>query len=117
MLNMVGLLSLRGLDTNSKMKLVRHQDKRYDIQELRRQGLLELYQSYQSKPVLECDYVVSFIGLEGSKACLFGVYRVKGRKSASEVPLPDDFVYLVCDSNQESHSPEQQIAATSTIRI
>lgn len=93
MLNIVELLSLRGLDTDSKIKLVRHQDKRYDIQELRRQGLLELYQSYQAKPVFECDYVVSFIGQESSKACFFGVYSVRGRKPASEVPLPDDFIY------------------------
>jgi hypothetical protein len=59
------------------------------MEELCRTGLLEAYQSYQSKPVFdECDYVVSFIGLEQSKARLYGVYRVKGRKPASEMTLP-----------------------------
>lgn len=91
MLNIVELLSLRKFDVNCKIKLVRHQDKRYDISKLIRDGLFELYQSYQSRPVFDCDYIVSFLGIEGSKARMIGVYQVKDRKPASAYPLPSDF--------------------------
>ena len=88
------LLSLRGIQAASRVKLLRHQDKRYNIGELRRQGLIELYQSYQSSPILDnCDVIVAFIGLEQARARLFGVYRVLGRRAAEEMPLPADFKY------------------------
>lgn len=93
MLGILELLRTRGLDTDARVKLVRHQDKRYDVLELERKGLLELYQSYQSRPVFECDYIVSFIGLENSLARLHGVYRVGERLKASERPLAADFEY------------------------
>lgn len=93
MLGILELLAPRGLDVKARVKLVRHQDKRYDVTELVRQGLLELYQSYQSKPVFECDYIVSFIGVENSRARFHGVYRVGGRLAAAERPLAPDFEY------------------------
>lgn len=92
-MNIIELLRLRGLPENVRVKLVRHQDKRYDVQELYRTGQLDTYQGYQAKPIFECDYIVSFIGLEGSLARFIGVYRVLGRRSAREVPVPPDFLY------------------------
>lgn len=92
-MNIVELLSLRGLDVTAKIKLVRHQDKRYDFRELVRKGVFDLYQSYQYRPVFECDLIVSFLGMEGAKACFYGVYRVQGRKAAIDKPLPDGFEY------------------------
>jgi hypothetical protein len=92
-MNIVELLSLRGLDTNTKIKLVRHQDKRYDVRDLYRKGYFDIYQSYQGRHVFECEYVVSFVGWESSQARFVGVYRVKGSKPASEVPLPAGFPY------------------------
>ncbi len=104
MITITEMLALRGLDTKAKVKLVRHQDKRYNIEELCRKGLLEVYQSYQSRPVFkDCDFIVSFIGMERSRARFYGVYRVKDRKRAREKPLadgipsylasPDDYYY------------------------
>lgn len=93
MMNLVELLQLKGLDTTKKIKLVRHQDQRYDVEELRRRGQLEIYQSYQGKPIFDCDYVISFTGMEGTKAKLFSVYTVLAKKSANDVPLPKDFIY------------------------
>ena len=90
-MNIVELLALRGLDTSAKIKLVRHQDKRYDVKELYRNGHLDTYQSYQGGPIFECDYVVSFIGLENRRARLVGVYEVRGRKPAREAPVPSGF--------------------------
>jgi hypothetical protein len=92
-MNIVELLRLRGLDQSAKVKLVRHQDKRYDVKEIYRTGHLDTYQSYQSSAVFGCDYIASFIGLNGSLACFVGIYKVLGMKSAPEVPVPDDFPY------------------------
>src|SRR5688572_16151710 len=93
MLGILELLIPRGLDPKSRTKIVRHQDKRYDVHELERKGLLDLYQGYQSKPVFECDYIISFLGLESSRARFHGVFRVVGKTAASDRPLPADFEY------------------------
>lgn len=87
-LTITELLSLRGLDIKADVKMLRHQDQRFDLEDLQRKGLFELYQSTQGRPILECDYVVSFMGEERSKARLYGVYRVKGKKSARGMLLP-----------------------------
>jgi hypothetical protein len=93
-MNIVELLALRGLNTKAKIKLVRHQDKRYDVWELYRTRYLDTYQSYQSKPVFaECEYIVVFIGLDSSRARFVGIYRVNGSKPAIEIPLPSDHLY------------------------
>jgi hypothetical protein len=90
-LNIVELLSLRGLLLSARIKLVRHQDKRFDVHELIRDGYFEVYQSFQSKPVFDCDFIVSFVGMENAKARLIGVYRVVSRVPASQSPISPDF--------------------------
>ena len=92
MLNIVELLELRGLDASARIKLVRHQDRHFDVEALRREGLFDVYQSFQSKPVFDCDYIVSFTGMEQGRARLVGVYRVTDKMPASEAPLPRNFV-------------------------
>jgi hypothetical protein len=83
------LLTLRGVDTTKKIKIVRHQDTGHDLSELVDAGLMDLYQSYQPRAVFECDYIISFLGWEGSKARFLGVYKVAGRKNASEKTYAD----------------------------
>jgi hypothetical protein len=95
-MNIAELLHLRGLPRDSAVKLVRHRDdKRYDMAELQREGLIELYQSYQTNRSVynACDVVVSFIGEQHSRARLYGVYRVGKEHQASEFPLPPKFKY------------------------
>jgi len=93
-LHIAELLRLRGMNTDLNIKIVRHQDTRYDVRDLQRDGIFELYQSYQGRPVFDgCSQIVSFIGLPNRKALLFGVYSVGkvGKRKAGEVPLPADF--------------------------
>jgi len=72
-LGIVDLLKLFGF-TEARSKLVRHQDKRYDVHDLMRQGWLETYQALQKRPIFDnLDVIVSFVGLEGSRALLAGV--------------------------------------------
>jgi hypothetical protein len=81
------LLYNRGLPKEAKVKLVRHKDKRrYDLYEqykFDKAAFLD-YQKEQSKPVFDdCDYIVSFLGEEGTKARFIGVFRVNGIESQS----------------------------------
>ena len=71
------LMEMRGFDLSKKIKLVRHQDSNYDTKHLYGLGLLEFYQSVQSKDVFgNCEYILSFLGFERSKAIYVGAYEV-----------------------------------------
>jgi len=88
-LGLVDILGLADFDQTLPTKLVRHQDRRYPADELRRRGWLELYQSYQSKPKFHAaKQIVSFCGLSGTRAGFHGVYKVLGHCPASEGPTP-----------------------------
>lgn len=93
MLDFYDLLKLNGLDVNAKVKMVRHQEPKYDLLQFRSLGIFDLYQSTQGRPVFECDYLVSFIGQKGSRALFCGVYKVNERKSGKEIALPKNFPY------------------------
>lgn len=98
MFYIIELLKLRGLDTSKKIKIIRHQSKNWDLADLaNKPGMIEIYQSYQAKPVLECDYIVSFIGFDASFARFYGVFEVKSKKQAQTVPLPKEFPYQDMD--------------------
>jgi hypothetical protein len=93
-LGILDLLGLVGLPLTARIKLVRHQDPRYDAQDLLQGGWLEAYQQFQSKPVFDnLDYIVSFIGMGGSRARFLGVYRVNGRGPSANASLPPGCPY------------------------
>lgn len=88
-LGIVDLLKLRGFDPGRPTKLVRHKDTRYEVRDLMRRGWLDAYQASQSRPVFDgCERIVSFIGTEGTKARLIGVYRVLARRDGRQVSGP-----------------------------
>lgn len=88
-IGIVDLLQLYGFDLKCRSKLVRHQDKRWDSQRLLREGWLETYQSFQGKPVFDdLDYIISFVGIGGTRARLVGVYQVLGRQPGDTAPFP-----------------------------
>ncbi len=90
-LGVVDLLELFGYDRKSRAKVVRHQDKRYDVHDLLRRGWLDAYQMFQSRPVFDgLDSIVSFVGLSGTRARLVGVYAVNGRRAGKTGLLPPD---------------------------
>ncbi len=79
MITIQELLFNRGLDRQSKAKLVRHKDSRIDLYNTYRTNreLFLKYQQQQSKEVFTgVDYIVSFIGEEGLLSRFVGVYRV-----------------------------------------
>lgn len=55
-------------------------------------GQLDIYQSYQEDADFHnCEYLVSFLGTEKSRAVFIGVYKVLSIRPASDVPLPREF--------------------------
>jgi hypothetical protein len=92
-MNIVELLEIKGLDTSKRIKLVRHQDQRYDVKEFQRKGQLDIYQSYQGYEIFNCDIIVSFLGLEGTKALFYGVFKVGKVSPPGVVPTPKGFPF------------------------
>jgi hypothetical protein len=93
-IGLIDILKLSGFDPDPSLhtKLVRHQDRRYPVQELRRNDWLELYQSYQSKPKFgKAKQIVSFYGLPGTRAGFYGVYKILACRAhqAGEGPILD----------------------------
>lgn len=67
----------------------RHQDKRWDSHDLLRRGWLDVYQSFQARPVFDnLDFIISFIGVGGTQARFVGVYKVVARRPGSSGVLP-----------------------------
>lgn len=90
-LGILDMLRLYGFDPASRAKLVRHKEDKFPVQELLRHNWLDLYQSYQGKPRFDnLDLIVSFYGLTGTHACFYGVFKVLGRRPATEGPAPAD---------------------------
>ncbi len=87
MITIQELLFNRGLDKSSRIKLVRHKDRRIDIYNLYRTNRQEFfkYQNIQSRDIFKSvDYIVSFIGEESVFARFIGVYKLTDKKQ-----LPD----------------------------
>lgn len=84
---LLDILKLAGFDAALETKVVRHQDDRWPVEELRRHDWLDLYQAYQSKPVFhDVKQIVSFYGLSGSRAAFYGMYNVLGHRPSHEGP-------------------------------
>jgi len=94
-LGILDVLVSMGFDPSCRGKLVRHRHvARYDMEVLLREGWLELYQSYQRRPVFEkTDRLVSFIGTKGTWARFVGVYDVKDRLPARMGHMPSHCPY------------------------
>ncbi len=82
------LLSLYGLELNEKnSKLVRHKEGGNDFNDIYRQDreLFDLYQSFQSRNVFDgCQYIISFIGAENTKAKYVGVFEVLSKENSNK---------------------------------
>lgn len=84
-IGVLDLLKIAGFTATPRTRLVRHQHDRYPVEELRRNGWLELYQSYQGRPVFhDVDQIISFYGLRGTRAAFYGVYKVLKHRPGSE---------------------------------
>jgi len=98
------LVKMRGFDPNTKIKLVRHKDANYDIKRLYKTNQLDFYQSTQSKNVFDnCDYIMSFIGDEGTKAIYIGTYKKISVEKLTDDLIPPEYPYIDDDLKREDH--------------
>lgn len=96
MANNIYLNEILPLDKfKTKIKLVRHYDSRVKLNlnhggfnDLVKYGLLDEYQQYQKKNILNCEYFVSFYGEENSKAVFYGIFKVNNKQQ--NAPLPSE---------------------------
>lgn len=101
MLYLEHLLAPFGFTSTSRVKLVRHQDSRMDVKELRRAGQFEHYQALQSRPVFDnCDMLVSFVGGGSTLSTFVGVYHLSGQRTHGVSSHPPGFIYPQWDVSQ-----------------
>lgn len=96
-MNLSELINMRGFDISQKIKLVRHQDPQYDIQYLYRSKMFDFYQSVQTNDVFgNCEYILSFLGQEQTKALYIGAYKVieKSMFDKQINQVPDKYPYM-----------------------
>jgi hypothetical protein len=94
MLTLESLLVPFGLDLQKKVRLVRHQDRRYDVTRLYRAGQLDFYQSIQSEAAFgDAETLVVFIGEAGTHALFVGVYAVRSVSRGERHKIPAGFMY------------------------
>lgn len=88
------ILKIKDFPIDAKVKLVRHQSSEYDLQKLYREGFLDEYQSIQSKNVFKgCDYIISFLGLDGSFSKFIGIYKVNGTRFEENPKWSSKYIY------------------------
>lgn len=102
------LLESCGLDLTKKIKLVRHAKRSkeilldgkkelhsiYDLYKYHKEKFIS-YQSSQHRKIIldDVDYIVSFIGGEGTTAIFLGVYRVEGYDKERINKFRDGYFY------------------------
>ena len=76
----------------TKVKLIRHADARWDLDQLLRSGHFDEYQTRQGNDVFNCDHIVSFLGEEGTRSRFLGVWAVRGvHQDAKQTPYSAGF--------------------------
>jgi len=111
MITIQELLYNRGLNKSAKIKLVRHQDKRFpDLYDwyLNDKEKFLTYQNGQGKDVFkDVDFIVSFIGEGNDKGTLsrfVGVFKINDKKTYNEPTTIDIFTDVFFNYNMEEVS-------------
>jgi hypothetical protein len=92
------LLTPFGFDQSRPTKLVRHKDKRLDVDLLYRAGQFEEYQSLQKREVFSnCKTLISFVGRSGTHALFVGIYHVVRVEGPKAHALSIDFKFPEMD--------------------
>lgn len=107
MLDLIELLEIRDFDIDAKTKLVRHQDSRWDLGALLRHDQTEEYQRHQGEDIFKCEYIISFIGVGGSKALFLGVYSVNAVKESKSHKWSREFIYQEMDPGKFVYNLEE----------
>lgn len=100
MLNLQAMLLPFGFAPDKPTKLVRHQDRQFDVEQLYRANQFEFYQTLQSSPVFKgCERIISFLGRPGTHAVFVGIYDILGIEGPDDYLLPDGFIFPEMPTN------------------
>ena len=91
MLLFSNLIKDYGFDMNCSFKLVRHKSNTHSMEKLIENNLFEQYQCVQRKDTFDCEYIISFVGKESTKALFWGIYRINGKINASKASLTSEY--------------------------
>jgi len=79
---------------DTKVKLIRHVDDKYDLDLLLRSGFFDEYQSRQGSDVFNCEHIISFVGERGARSRFLGVWNVVNvHTDAQMTPYSSTFPY------------------------
>jgi len=93
------LLKDYDFDINCSFKLVRHKSSVHPMERLIGNNIFEQYQCVNKKERFECDYVISFVGKESTKALFWGIYKVNGKIKANKANLTSEYKKEFFDDN------------------
>ncbi len=103
-LGILALLGLRGFPTGTRAKFVRHKSQQDDIPDLIRRGYFDEYQATQKKPIFDdLDYIITFLGETGTRACFYGVYSVGQRQALKAGMLPLECPFRDLEDKGDHH--------------
>jgi len=105
-MNLSEILKMRGFDLEAKTKMVRHKDNK--LQDDKQVGgmslqtlyydhpdLLEFYQKCQTRNIFDnAEYAISFLGEEGSRSKLLGIYKVGEKSKLTDKMIPEKYRQL-----------------------
>lgn len=104
------LLNAKGIDLE-RTKLIRHNLSNDEISTYYNKGYIELYQRVQRPSRFKnCDYVISFIGEEGTLGTFHGCYRVNGYVKYDPSAFPEDFPPMFSD-----YAPSEEITSNTAV--
>lgn len=94
------LLGYKGINLE-RTRLIRHNLSNKIVASYYNQGQIEIYQAIQRPSCFKnCDYVISFLGTEGTNGVFLGCYKVNGFSEYDISKLPADFS-INLDSNTD----------------
>ena len=91
MIRFSNIIKSYGFDLNSSFRMVRHKSSDHPIEKLIDNDLFEQYQCVNRKDRFECDFVISFVGKESTKAMFLGIYKVNGKIKADKANLTEEY--------------------------
>lgn len=95
------LLVAKGIDLD-RTKLIRHNLSNGEIRTYYEKKYIELYQRIQRPSRFKnCDYVISFIGEEGTLGTFLGCYKVNGYMPVQPEIFPNDFPPMNLPANTD----------------
>lgn len=93
-MELLQVLKMYDFDITTKTKLIRHKEIKGDLDLLYNLNMIDFYQTIQGHDIFgKCDYIISFMGEDGTKSRFIGIYKKIGYNKFEDVKPPKGFPY------------------------